>query len=285
MSPDTAEYSQIVTEVIDQDAPVNSLETTDDFNMTSIEEDPLLGGAKQGLFSQRRRGNLHVTTQRQLSTSADVGECGQQAILQVPALPEGPGEEVVPASGDVGHFVSGYDSDSIGELPAYGDDANEDSEGEAIDGDDARSLSSRGARSILGLDSDYQPIDGYDSEGEAVDSDDARSLSSRGARSILGLEDNDSEGDDAAADGDDAISWWRTSAAIAAPPVRVLWADLADTESEYDTDWEEVHSRDWTRVATESHLRAEGPAGSKARRQRRTRRRRERQASLDHAAS
>ena len=145
--------------------------------------------------------------------------------------------------------------------------------------------SQAGARSILGLDSDYQPIDGYDSEGEAVDSDDARPLSSRGTRSYLGLEDNDSEGDDTAADGDDAISWWRTSAAIAAPPVRVLWADLADTESEYDTDWEEVHSRDWTRVATASHLRAKGPAGSKARRQRRTRGRRERQASLDHAAS
>eukprot|EP00959_Pyramimonas_sp_CCMP1952_P007451 155808-Pyramimonas_sp.AAC.1 len=31
------------------------------------EEDLLLGGTKKGLFAQRRRGNLHVTTQRQLA--------------------------------------------------------------------------------------------------------------------------------------------------------------------------------------------------------------------------
>ena len=37
-------------------------------------------------------------------------------------------------------------------------------------------------------------------------------------------------------------------------PLRVEWADLEDSESEYDDEWERMHTRDWDKVTTTSHL-------------------------------
>ncbi|CAK0898437.1 unnamed protein product, partial [Prorocentrum cordatum] len=43
-------------------------------------------------------------------------------------------------------------------------------------------------------------------------------------------------------------------------PLRVAWADLEDSPSEYDDEWEQMRVRDWAKVATASHIPAAGAA-------------------------
>ena len=60
-------------------------------------------------------------------------------------------------------------------------------------------------------------------------------------------------------------------------PLRVQRADAEDSESEYDAEREQMHGRDWAKVATSSHLPAAHAAGPKEKNTRAAKRQRQRQ--------
>ena len=55
-------------------------------------------------------------------------------------------------------------------------------------------------------------------------------------------------------------------------PLRAAWADIEDSESECDLEWEQVHACDWAKVATSSHLPGAPISGHRRSAQRRRRR-------------
>lgn len=113
------------------------------------------------------------------------------------------------------------------------------------------------ARAFLGIDAD-------DSASETEEQDPATELQLAAARTFFGLDGDESE--------------QRTDTSL--HPTKVVWADLVDTETDddgnYDLEWEKLHSRDWERVATSSHIRTEGAARPAAQEKKPRRRRRRR---------
>ncbi|CAK0901289.1 unnamed protein product, partial [Prorocentrum cordatum] len=132
------------------------------------------------------------------------------------------------------------------------DSASEAEEQDPVEEDDdlfAAKLAE--ARALLGIDADYSASEAEDQDDD-VDADAAYEAALAEARVLFELDDDlfaakltDDESHEVAVENGDGAR---------KVPVRVAWADLEDSPSEYDEEWEQVHARDWAKVATTSHL-------------------------------
>ncbi|CAK0838355.1 unnamed protein product [Prorocentrum cordatum] len=119
--------------------------------------------------------------------------------------------------------------------------------------DDAFAAQLAEARALLGIDADDSASEAEEQDDD-VDADAAYEAALAEARVLFELGDDlfvfaakltDDEPHEVAVENGDGAR---------KVPVRVAGADLEDSPSEYDEEWEQVYARDWAKVATTSRL-------------------------------